>query len=219
MITSAFALVCFTNTSELSAKDAFVQTLNNYAKLESFSADLEQDNSSGLFSGKYHQHLEFKKGKGFKLVVTGLKEARPDNVAPDYYCDGDDVSIKGRNDRVDPINKDKNIAPGYEVSGGVVMSWLLDSPMKVMFTKPPEGFDLQFSWGKRTEWKGIKVKEVVMTRKIGGRSTSACYFIAPDHKHLVGFEWTRDGKTGILEYKNQKDNPKIDAKDLKPPVN
>ena len=216
MINSAALFVLF--HSDLSAKDAFIKTLDNYSKLESFSAYLEHDNSSGLFSGKYHQHLDFKRGKGFKFVVTDLKGDRPDNVAPDYYCDGAQVSIKGRNDRIVPINKDSNVAPGYEVTGGVVMTWLLDTPMKTMFAKPPEAFDLKFSWGKRTEWLGEKVEEVVITVTMAERTNSASYFLNPDHKHLVGNEWVRDGMKGTMVYKNQKDNPTVNEKGFVPPA-
>lgn len=217
MIVSSFVLFVLANSPDVSPKEAFVQTLDTYAKLDSFSADLEHDNSSGLFSGKYQQHLEFKKGKGFRFVVTGLKGSRPDNVAPDYYCDSEVVTTKGKFEGVRPINKDANTAPGYEVSGGVVMTWLLDSPMKTMFNTPPKGFDLKFSWGKRTEWHGQKVEEVVLT-VVNEGVTSASYFIAPNHKHLVGYEWTRDGKTGITTYKNQKDNLAVDEKGFVPPV-
>ena len=109
MITSILALIVLSSEPEISAKDAFTQTLDNYGKMDSFSTDIEHDSSSGLFSGKYRQHLDFKKEKGFKLIVTGLKGAvRPDNVAPDYYGDGAVVTTVGRFAGVKPLNKDAN---------------------------------------------------------------------------------------------------------------
>jgi hypothetical protein len=51
-----------------SAKEAFLTAMESYSKLESISVEIQHDNSSGLFSGKYHQQLVFKKDKGFSWL-------------------------------------------------------------------------------------------------------------------------------------------------------
>lgn len=219
MITTALFSLCLLPVFDDSAKQAFLDAMGGYGKLDSISVELQHDNSSGLFSGQYHQQLVFKKDKGFKLVVTGIKGAdRPSNVAPDYYCDGVDVTTKGRMDGVRPINKDPNTMPGYEVSGGLIMTWLLDSHTKSYFSKPPEGMGISMSWGKRTTWHEEKVVEVVMTMKMGTEVSEMNLFLDSDKKRFVGNEWTRDGKTGWMMYKNQKDNPKVNVADFKPPI-
>jgi hypothetical protein len=151
--------------------------------------------------------------------VTGIKgAARPDNVAPDYYCDNVNVTSVGRLNGVRPINKDPNLMPGYEVSGGLIMTWLLDSATKSFFSKPPEGMDFTMSWGKRTTWHGEKVAEVVLSMKMGAEKSDVNVFLDVAKKKFVGNEWTRGGKTGWMMYKNQKDNPEVNPADFKPPI-
>ena len=220
MITTTLATILFFKPLDDATKKSFLNTMESYAKLDSFSVDIEHDNSSGLFPGKYHQHLDFKKGKGFKLAVTSLNgQERPKDVAPDFYCDGADVTTVGRFDGTHPINKDSNISPGYEVSGGLVMIWLMDSPEKQFFSKPPAGMEIDLVPGKRTMWKELPVSEIVMSVKIGDKDdkSSISVFFDSGKKKLIGYEWTREGKTGWMLYKNQKDNPAVDASTFKPP--
>ena len=220
MIATSLAAVLFLKPLDDATKKVFVDAMDSYAKLDSLSIDIEHDNSSGLFPGKYHQHLDFKRGKGFKLAVTSLNgQERPKDVAPDFYCDGADVTTVGRFDGTHPINKDSNISPGYEVSGGLVMMWLMDSPSRQFFSKPPAGMELELSTGQRSTWKEIKVAEIVISVKIGGQDDKSTLsaFLDSERKKLVGYEWTREGKTGWMLYKNQKDNPTVDASTFKPP--
>ena len=194
--------------------------MESYSKLDSLSIDIEHDNSSGLFPGKYHQHLEFKRSKGFKLAVTGLQgKERPQDVAPDYYCDGFDVTAIGRFKSTKPINKDTNTSPGYEVSGGIIMMWLMDSPGKQFFSKPPAGMDIELTAGQRTIWKDLKITEVVISVKMGGQDDESTFsaFLDTAKKKLLGCEWTREGKVGTTVYKNQRDNPAVNVAAFKPP--
>ena len=220
MITTTLATFLFFKPFDDATKKVFLDKMESYAKLDSLSIDIEHDNSSGLFSGKYRQHLDFKKGKGFKLAVTSLNgQERPKDVAPDYYCDGTDVTTVGRYDGTMPINKDSNTSPGYEVSGGIIMMWLMDSPGRHFFSVPPPGMELELSTGQRSTWKEMKVAEIVITVKIGGQNDKSTLsaFLDSERKKLIGYEWTRDGKTGWMLYKNQKDNPPVDASTFKPP--
>lgn len=213
--------LCLNLNREESAKDAFLATMDHYSKLESMSVDIENDNSSGLFSGKFRQQLIFKKGKGFKLVSTELYSGkRPDNVSPDYYCDGVNVTTVGRFEGTRPLNKDANTMPGYEVAGGLIMTWLLDSPTKNFFSKPPSGMEVTMAWGPRKTWHDESVVEVILTATMASQKDASVVsiFMDPEHKKLIGDEWTREGKTGWALYKNQKDNPEVNPSDFKPPV-
>lgn len=204
---------------EDSPKQAFQNAMSNYSKMTSFSADLVHDHSSGLFPGKYEQHLDFVKGKGFKLVVTGLKGTRPSDCAPDYFCDGKDVTTIGRNEGTRALNQDANISPGYEVSGGLILTWLLESPNKDIFNNPPNGVKFNFSWGKDTSWHSQKVSEIVVKVEVEKVSNSVSIFFDPEQKQMVGFEYVADKQTGWMMYKNQKQNPSIDPSSFKPPKN
>jgi hypothetical protein len=218
MITTSLVSLFLLHTPSASAKDVFLQTMARYGKMDSFSTDIEHDNSSGLFPGKYKQHLDFKKGKGFKLVVTGLKKTDSrDNIAPDYYCDGEDVTTVGRKDGTKPLNKDPNIGPGYEVSGGLIVTWLLDSPTKGFFDKPPTGMKFDMDWGQRKVWHEEKVDEVVLKISSGDTTLLVSLFVDPDHKRLVGNEWTNNGKLGYMLYRNQKENRSVNPASFKPP--
>lgn len=219
MITATVLSLCTLKTPGASAKDVFMQTMERYAKLDSFSTDIEHDFSSGLFPGKYKQHLDFKKGKGFKLVVITSKESDgKDKIAPDFYCDGVDVTTVGRFDGTKPINKDANSMPAYEVSGGLIMTWLLDSPSKGLFTKPPEGMKVDIGWGKRKSWHNEKVDEITFKMTAGEQTPLVSFFLDPEHKRLVGNEWIANGKVGFMIYRSQKANPAVNPSIFEPPV-
>lgn len=215
MLTTLIALAAM---REDSPKDAFFQAMDHYAKLDSFSAELVHDKSSGLFPGKYRQTFEFVKGKGFKLVVTGLKGGdRPKDIAPDYYCDGKDVTTIGHADGTRPLNIDPNLSPGYEVTGGLIMTWLTNSPNMEMLRNPPQGIEFQFEWGKKETWHDQKVSEITIKVQAGSVANSIDIYFDPERKHLIGDEYKAGEQTGWMEYKGQKDNPKIDAAGFKPP--
>ena len=218
MITSSIISLFLLQTPTASAMAVFTQTLARYEKLDSFSTDIEHDFSSGLFPGQYKQHLEFKRGKGFKLVVTSLRVAAiKDKIAPDYYCDGVNVTTVGRFDGTQPINKDANSSPGYEVSGGLIMTWLLDSPLKGLLDKPREGMKIEADWGPRKLWHDEKVDEIIFKVTMGGDSTVSHFFLDPDHKRLIGNEWFNVSKLGYKIYRNQKENPLVNPGSFKPP--
>ena len=219
MITTSIISLFLLQTPSVSAKDVFMQTLARYGKLDSFSTDIEHDYSSGLFPGKYKQHFEFKKGKGFKLVVIPSKDSDgKDKIAPNFYCDGVDVTTVGRFDGTKPINKDANSMPGYEVSGGLIFTWLLDTPSKTLFNNPPEGFKIDEEWGTRKLWHDEKVDEIIMKVSQGETTHLVSFFLDTDHKRLIGNEWTVNGKTGYMIYRNQKDNPSVNSATFKPPL-
>ena len=219
MITTSLVSLFLLQTPTASAKEVFLKTMDHYGKLDSFSADLEHDYSSGLFAGKYKQHLEFKKGKGFTLIVTSHKGSnRPKDVAPDYFCDGVDVMTKVTHEGVRPLNKDPNLMPGYEVTGGLIVTWLLDSSTKRFFSKPPNGVETSIEWGPRETWHEQKVDEIVFKMKMGKESNTVSLFIDPDHKKFIGTEAMNNGKLGYMLYGNQKENSTVNAKAFKPPA-
>ncbi len=201
---------------EDSPKEAFLKAMENYSKLKSFSADLIHDKSSGLFPGKYEQHLEYIKESGFKLVVKGQKSGdRPKEIAPDYYCDGKNVTTVGGPGGVQALNTDPNITPGYEVTGGLIMTWLLNTPNKRVLMNPPQGIEFQFSWGKKDTWRDHKVSEIVIKVIAGSVDNSISVYFDPERKHLLGNEYKAGEQSGWMEYKGQMDNPKLDAAGFK----
>lgn len=214
MITTILTLA---SLIEDSPKEAFQKAMENYSKMASFSSDLVHDHSSGLFPGKYQQHLDFVKGKGFKLVVTGLKGERPADCAPDYFCDGKDVTSVGKHEGTRPLNEDSNISAGYEVSGGLILSWLLETPNKNVFNNPPAGVKFDFSWGKSKTWHDQSVSEIIIKIDVDKVSNTVNVFFDPERKQMLGYQYVADKQTGWMMYKNQKQNPNIDPSSFKPP--
>jgi hypothetical protein len=202
----------------MTAKAVFLQTMERYAKLDTFSTDIEHDFSSGLFPGKYRQHLEFKRGKGFKLVAKSpLGIDRPKGVADDYYCDGAEVTSVGRFSGTRPINKDNNTVPGYEVTGGLILTWLLDSPTKGFYDQPPKEIKISVDWGKRKTWHNQQVVEVIYKVTIEKDTQVVSFFLDPSHVRLIGDEAMNNGKLGYMLYQNQKVSPKVNEGSFKAP--
>jgi hypothetical protein len=102
------------------------------------------------------------------------------------------------------LNTDPNRAPGYEVAGGMVMTALLDSPNAKTYFSPPEGMKTEFTYGKTAEWKGAKVKEIVIAYEVGLTKGEYAVFLTEDGKWFVGMQYALNGKTGMVHYKDAK---------------
>jgi len=188
---------------------------DEYQKLSSFSMNIEHHESSGLFPGNYKQSFAWSKGR-FELRVTKTSDAKPEagkpgSLAPDYFCEGKEVvsrQITGQTSTRE-LNRDPNILPGYEVAGGMIVSWLLKSPNADMLFNPPKGFEVGYELGAQTRWHEMDAKELKITIKSGGQGSDVRFLLSPDLKSLVGFEWKREGKTGWAIYSDQKRDPKL----------
>jgi hypothetical protein len=149
-------------------------------------------------------------------VVTSKQNSR----VPAYYANGNEV-IKirpGGPPETSGIVANPGTAPGWEVSGGLIMSWLQNTESGRLLMEPPKGFQVEWSFGTRTEWKGHRVRELLVLMSRGSADKQkASFFIISDGKALVGFEWTREGKTGSALYTDQIINPPLPTKLGDPP--
>ena len=102
------------------------------------------------------------------------------------------------------IDVGPNTMPGWEVSGGPILGWLLDSPSSKFILSPPEGFKLSYGWGDRKEWEGTEVREVML--KIGGPIDSASLFLGANEPRLVGQEYLENKKRHWMRYRDAKEN-------------
>lgn len=206
MIT-ALALASALATSD--AKADLQAVFKSYKSLKSYSATIECQDASGLFPGHYVLELKWKGDKKFEMKVVEPSTpapTSPGSPVPSYVSDGANVTTSGphRETTVRELNTDPNIAPGYEVAGGLLMMALLDSPNSKMLFDPPKEFKIEYSHGKTSEWKGTKVKEIVMSMDAGGQKLDYSVFLSEDGKWFVGAQYPINGKTGWVHYKNAK---------------
>lgn len=184
------------------------QVRDHYRGLDSFAMRIEHRDSSGLYPGEYTQELRWRKGDKFTLKVI----SRGNEAVPDYHANGlelltlraDGSSESGA------IRPEPGVSPGWEVSGGFILSWLQDTLVGRMVLDPRPGLKMRWSYGPRKEWRSHAVREVVMTvtdprdRNGGGLKTSL--FVDPDGKRLIGVESSPTGRPGWALYEDQREN-------------
>lgn len=216
----ATVLVAFAGV-QADAASVLANIADAYRKLDSVSVTIEHNDSSGLFPGIYTQQLQWQKDKRFELKVTkpNPKSApAPGSNAPDYYCDGATVRTlrKGSGDSSRPINTDPNTQPGYEVSGGLMLSMLLDSPTYRMILKPPAG--IKIGLGPESTWKGEKVMQVSYQASGGDMSVTGSIYYKADPLQLCGMEYKAGSQSGWLRYVDEKRNAAMPSKLGIPPA-
>ncbi len=200
-------------------QQAMLGTLDRLAKLDSFAATLVHNDSSGLFPGAFTQELKWKKGGQFELLVTKPNKQKlvPDGLggyAPNYYSNGTDVLSfwQGRAQATGSIKPDPGTSPGWEVSGGPIVSFLTDTGVSKFYKNPPEHIKLSFTWGERLKWQGEEVREVQMVMTQGDVTLPISMFLSKDAREFVGYEWeTAPKKAGWLHYTHRKENPSLPA--------
>jgi hypothetical protein len=200
----ALALLCSPD-----AKADVAAVFARYKALKSYSATIECQDASGLYPGHFVLALKWAAGQKFEMSVVEPTKPTPTNTGnpvPSFSCDGKTVTRKTPNgaEHSDSINTDPNRMPGYEVAGGLVMTALLDSPNAKMFLSPPPQIKIAYSYGKTAEWKGTKVKEIVMTFEMGERKDDFSVFLTEDGKWFVGMQYPINGKSGWIHYKDAK---------------
>ena len=191
-------------------KEAMKAVVAHYQSLSSLDVTILHHNSSGLFPGDYTQTLHWEKPTKFLLKVT--KPAKTSkNLAPDYASDGTEVLANGGNgypSNPQPLNKDPNVEPGYEVSAGPILSWLINSPTGNVFINPPETLRTSFEWAPSTSWHGLKVHTVVLSVSYPSSGTSQVQkvniYLNDAGTEMVGYEITSPGSSGYLIYEDQK---------------
>ncbi|HMS56197.1 MAG TPA: hypothetical protein PKA27_12425 [Fimbriimonadaceae bacterium] len=191
----ATLLLCQTPTTT----DTVREVVKHYQSLKTFSMSIEHSDSSGLFPGKYTQDFTFDNGK-FSLTVTSPKDSK----VPNYSCDGKEVTTDRNGSKsTEPLNTDPNLMPGWEVSGGLIVSWLMKTPSAGFLFNPPQGFKLVMSPGKKTKWQEIDVNEVVVQMSGGQETISVMLYLSKDNKWLVGMEHKSNGNGGWVKYTKQ----------------
>ncbi|MBV6458603.1 MAG: hypothetical protein HONBIEJF_01735 [Fimbriimonadaceae bacterium] len=179
-----------------------------YAGLKRFEATIEHHDDSGLFPGEYTQKLVWT-GKGmFDLKVTKAsnhkpKEDRPGNLAPNYVADGKMVNSTWPDGRTttDSVIPRENTSPGWEVSGGLAISFLEKTKIVSYLLEPPAEFKLTWSMGKTTSWEGQDVRELVA--EFGGRDRKMRLFLDKSKPMFVGAK-SEGGLNGWMIYRDVK---------------
>ena len=204
--TGLLAVISFAQTPS-PAKDALVKVMAHYQSLKLFDATLVHHNDSGLFPGDYVQSLSWEAPNSFSLKVT-TPASGESHRAPDFTCTNGSIHTEGgtyptRPD--EPLNTDINTMPGYEVSGGPILSWLLKSPSANLVIDPPNGMTATYAWGQPGLWHNMDVKVIMMTWTVSKNNSQLVkLYLNPKGDELVGWQYQLNGKTGYLIYKNQK---------------
>lgn len=192
--------------------------LDHYKALKSFSMTIKHKDGSGLFPGAFTQSLKWRKGDAFELVVVKMSGPKPAPdqqglQAPAFYCgDGATVTIiwRDRPRERRELSHDSNTSPGWEVSGGLILSVLLGSPGADMMFNTPPGVSAKWSFGKATKWQGEAVREIQVAWDIQGRSGAMSVYVSANGRRLVGFSAAGGGsKPGWAHYMNQVENPTL----------
>lgn len=191
---------------------ALRQAAAYYRGLSSFSMRIENHFTSGLFPTEYMQTLRWRKPDQFELLITSKNSTQVLN----YYADGEQlitVLSDGRQ-RIGLIKPEPNTAPGWEVSAGLILSWLQNTESgQRLFDDKPLPPTLRISMGPRTKWHGYRVREVLIKdNKISryyphGLYTS--FFLDATKPKLIGLETNIVHKIGWALYADQKQNPAL----------
>lgn len=189
---------------------------DRYLALESFSMVIRHHDSSGLFPGDYTQELRYLKPGRFELKVKSKSkftpnEDLPGGLAPDYFCNGKTVASVRDKAVVSthPVTPDPNTMPGWEVSGGPILGWLMGAPASKSYIDPPAGLKSALRFGTRSKWQGEEVREILLTLGDPKTGLIVSLFIDRLGRRLVGFEWNPNGRTGFAHFTKQEVNPKL----------
>lgn len=201
------------------AKAVLFETLGHYQTLDSFSATIEHNESSGLFPGKYTSSFCWKKGGHFELLVTKPQvfaaDATRKNEAPNYYADGTKVTSVYKDGRTTErtLEKEPNTSPGWDVAGGLIMSFLQKTTTEEMFRNPPAQFKMDYSFGDAKTWQGEAVRDIKISFSAGGQDIPVHVYLAAEAPKLLGMsaQVQPDKPAGTMYYKDQKENPVLPA--------
>lgn len=206
--------------SQADAKQLLIDVEKHYRELNSFSMTIEHSDSSGLFPGSYSQVLRWKKVGRFDLVVTKPSDYRPKDgspgwTAPDYFCDSKKVTSihPSRGTRTEAVVPDANTSPGWEVSGGLILSWLMDLPGGKFLVAPPSPMKVDLGIGPETTWQGSNIRQITAVLRMDGQPerVTGSFFLDAKELKLVGFSFEAGSQKGWARYANQIENPKFDS--------
>jgi len=226
-----------------SALAALDSVREHYQSAGSYSTRIVNDFSSGLFPGYYAQELAWKSPATFTLKLTSPRSTtrKPGAIAgtgdpDDFYGSGETIHEVGPSFPSTGPRVRFNSMPGWEVSGGFVISWLERTPTGGMFDHMPADFPpgtrIDLTWGNRSTWHNHAVREIVGTLVMpsapkpaaadiasppasspktnsGGHTLSL--FIDPANKTLIGIETPINGHIGYTEYVGQQFDATVTA--------
>lgn len=213
-----------------SPQELLTQVQAHYRRLSSFSMTIQHQDSSGLYPGAYTQQLQWRRGiqtEGrhghFALLNTSShnkalnEEASPVGSAravPSFFADGRKVlSVWPHGKRATEWETSQpNIMPGWEVTGGLILSWLQETPGGQLLFDPPQGMTVSWVFGPRTVWQGQNVRELNVKLDVQGGSEPLSLFVSRTGSRLIGFEWkATPSKTGYAVYTHQQEDPSLPA--------
>ena len=192
------------------------QARAHYQGLSSFSMDLQHQGDIGPYSGTYNQQLQWQRGGRFSLFglrVVPLPIAGS-NTVPGFFADGARVvsRLPGGKRSTEQEAPQANFMPTWEVTGGEIMGWLQDTQNSHVLFSPPPGMTLTWTFGPRTIWHGMKVRELQAHISNQGHVGVMSLFLDPSGTLLLGHEGeTTDGKPGYALFLDQKENPPLPA--------
>jgi len=194
-------------------REAILECMAYYQGLKKFSMDIKHQNSSGLFPGKYEQKLEWNGPKNWSLNVVKPSEFKPvdgepGSLAPTYLCkDGELIErLTGGSERPGSEATDQTM-PGWEVSGGPIMSWLAGTPSGKYYADglpKDSGMSISLTWGSLKKWQDLSVREIILTTATAqGESRKFSMFLDVEKPRLLGLSLEDFYKNGWVKYSGQ----------------
>ena len=188
------------------------RTRDHYQKLSSFSMRIEHQDAADIDPGGYTQKLQWRRGGRFTIRGTA-----PENPKiTDFIANGRRVTYMYMVDDIHfntPLTVAQNSMPAWEMFGGEILGWLQETPASRSWFSPA-GMPLFWTYGPRTVWHGMKVRELQGHISNQGHRSTVSLFLDANALRLVGHEGERnDGKPGpnYVLYLDQKENPPLSA--------
>jgi hypothetical protein len=181
-----------------------------YESMRGFSMTIEHHESNGLFPGDFSQELQWSKGR-FELRVSAPPKA-PAPEAPTYFCDSKQVvsMVDGAGQAV-LLTRDIREMPGWEVTGGLVLSWLERTGFADFIWHPPIGVEASVSCDGPKTWQKEDTEQLTLTEGEGRARQKMRLYVSPDHRRLIGFGWDRGKVHGWAHYRDQKERTDLPA--------
>jgi len=211
-----FAALCLT-LIQTDPKATLVEAMSHYQTLSAFSMSIQHKDSSGLFPGQYTQSLQWKKGGHFELLVTKppvFADKDRNSPAPNYFSDGAHiVSIFPNGHQVvKTLETSLNSVPGWDVSGGLILSFLQDTTTAKIIRNEAKEVQLSYAFGPAKEWRRQPVREILASVKSGDAESGPIHlYLDATLPKLLGVTMKMDpkGAEGYMVFENQKENPTL----------
>jgi hypothetical protein len=197
------------------AHKIFVECLQRYQKLTSFSMIIRHEQFWGQFPGIFGQSLRWTKDHFDLRVIrkvgpNDMDKKHPFLRAPNYRASGSQVVClwPDRHVTMEPPHPTGSDMPTWEATGGLILSFLQHTATAKLLVSAPSESGVSFAFGPMKKWQGHDVRETVVQlpteRKDGWREE---YMFDTATSKLLGIQ-TRHGKQlGSNSYTKQVDNP------------